>query len=176
MCPAPGTLLDPTESVRDKPRAIRRFFSRAIDLLLAWLLVTGLSAIFIPAVTNEPAALLWILTGAAWIPIEAALLSIWRTTPGKWLLRSRIESPTRLTFWAALDRSSTVFCWGLGCLIPGVSALCCGVGYQNLTHAETTRWDRGKFRVLHAELGWGRMLLAAACVLLLLIGYGYLRA
>jgi len=139
------------------------------------MLVIGLSAIFVPAVTEEPATLLWILTGAAWIPIEAMFLSIWRTTPGKWLLRSKIESAATMTYWTALDRSSTVFCWGLGCLIPGVSALCCGVGYQDLTNAGTTRWDRGKFRMLHADLGWGRILAAAACVLILLAGYEYLR-
>ncbi len=143
MFPAPGILLDRTEPGHDKPRPIRRFFSRMIDLLIGWMLVTGLSAVFVPRVADESSALLWIITGAAWIPIEAVFLSMWRTTPGKWLLKSRVEGARTMTYWTALDRSFTVFCWGLGCLVPGVSVLCGAAGYQDLTNTGThPSWRR----------------------------------
>ena len=158
----------------DNPRPIRRCFSRIIDLLIAWILVIGLSVVFVPRLADESATLLWIVTAAAWIPIEALLLSMWGTTPGKWLLKSRVEGAATMTYSAALDRSFTVFCWGLGCLIPFVSVLCWAVGYQDLTDTGTTRWDQGKSRLLHAELGWGRIYSTAAVILVLLVAYSYL--
>ena len=154
MCPSPGILLDRVEPVHAKPWPLRRFFSRMIDLLIAWILIMELCIVFVPRLADEPSELLWIVTGAAWIPIEALLLTFWGTTPGKWLLKSRVENVATMTYWAALDRSFTVFCWGLGCLIPVVSVLCCAVGYQDLADTGITRWDRGRFRMLHLELGW----------------------
>ena len=166
--------MDRVEPVHSKPWPLRRFFSRMIDFLIAWILIMELSIVFVPRLADEPSELLWIVTGAAWIPIEALLLFIWGTTPGKWLLKSHVESVATMTYWTALDRSFTVFCWGLGCLIPAVSVLCCAVGYQDLADTGTTRWDQGKFRMLHAELGWGRIYSTAAVVLVLLVVYANL--
>jgi uncharacterized RDD family membrane protein YckC len=168
-------MLDRTEPGHDKPRPIRRFLSRTIDLLIAWMFMVGLGAALVPKLASEPPLLLWIVVGAAWIPIEALFLFIWRTTPGKWLLNSRVEGATPITYWTAMDRTFMVFCWGLGCLIPGVWVVCCAVGYHDLTNTGTTRWDRGRFRMLHARLGRGRIFSTSSGVLILLACYSYLR-
>jgi protein-S-isoprenylcysteine O-methyltransferase Ste14 len=171
MCPAPGTFLDAIEPGAEKPRPIRRFVARFVDLLIAWILVLGLSSILFPRLAKQSSILLWIVTGIVWVAIEALLLYSWRTTPGKWLVKIRVQSAReeRISFPSALDRSFTVFCFGLGCMIPFLYVFSMLIAYQDLMNTGTTRWDRGKFRVAHAAVGPGRIAVVVLVVLALLI-------
>jgi hypothetical protein len=171
MCPAPGTFLDREEPGTEPPRPIRRFVARSIDLMIAWIFVVGLLRLAGSQLILQSSALLWILTSVLWVFLETLLLSIWRTTPGKWLLRIQIESlgdgqPGLLQI---LDRSFTVFCRGLGCMVPGVYFFCAAIAYQDLKYARTTRWDRGRFRITHATLGPARIALLVLMVPILFL-------
>jgi len=103
--------------------------------------------------------------------VEAELLVLWRTTPGKFLLKTRVEmlDGNPVTYVKALNRGATVFTSGLGCLVPVVILACCAVSYQDLKGAGTTRWDRGRFMMVHQPVGTGRYALIAVLTLALAV-------
>ena len=80
----------------------------------------------------------------AWIPIEAALLSTWGTTPGKFFLKTTIHQgrKPKLDFMTALKRSYYVWFRGLGMGIPVINILCMLVASSKLRMLGMTSWDR----------------------------------
>ena len=87
------------------------------------------------------------------------------------LLKSRVETldGKPVTYGNALNRGATVFTWGLGCLVPMIILACGAISYQDLKGAGTTRWDRGRFRLVHQDVGIGRYALIAALTLALVV-------
>lgn len=109
-----------------------------------------------------------------WIPIEAALLRFWGTTPGKWFIGTDLRQGRRprLDFMTALQRSFKVWFRGLGMGIPIVNAICMLVAYNRLKVFKITSWDRDDhILVTHRRVGRWRIYLAAAIAICGIIVY-----
>ena len=152
----------PPSLPREKPHPWRRFAARIIDLQAIWAPLMMIA--FLSGIRLQPSSLLLILTpaGCIWVVIESFLLYHGKTTPGKWLLRVRVESidSNPVTLARAFDRSLSVFMWGMGCCVTVISVICLAMSYQGLLDSGTTRWDRGKFVVRHESISAGRYALA----------------
>jgi hypothetical protein len=100
----------------------------------------------------------------AWIPIEALLLSVLGTTPGKFFLKVKFRQGRRLklSFRDAIKRSFNVWFRGLGMMIPVINAFCLLVAYYRLKTFQTTTWDREEsISVTHAPIGRWRIVVSA---------------
>lgn len=143
-----------------------RYWARHLDLF-TWSFLLGVVALFAVPSLLDTEGLADILVGMgisfSWVFAEAALLSTWGTTPGKWLLRITVRGPTGATlgFEEALGRSFAVWWMGLGAGFPIAYLITMGVAHGKLTSAGVTTWDReGGFRVNHALVGPYRSLAA----------------
>jgi len=170
FCLASESLLSGVTKPLGRSHPWRRFSARLLDVLLASSLVIAVEAL-IPSKVRLPPLVFLMAVCCGWMFVEAELLVLWRTTPGKFLLKTRVEmlDGNPVTYVKALNRGATVFTSGLGCLVPVVILACCAVSYQDLKGAGTTRWDRGRFRMVHQQVGPGRYALIAALTLALAV-------
>ena len=111
----------------------------------------------------------------AWVFVEALLLASFGSTPGKWLLNTRViaqdgENPS---FPKALRRSLGVWWRGLGLGLPLIGLITQISSYSKLKEDGITPWDRAAgLMVTHRKVGFPRMLFT----LLILGGVVYLIA
>lgn len=173
--------IDPSEIITGEPprpkpaqvnpwiRLTARFFDYALFFMLIRL-VAG-SAVRLLPFQN------WItLEFFAWVPFETLLLWTWGTTPGKWLLKTRIQKgfANRLRFETALRRSVSVWAWGMGLGISFVSILCMLASYHRLRVFRTTNWDqREKISVFHEAIPKWRFYLVFGLAIIGMIYYSY---
>ena len=97
-----------------------------------------------------------------WVFVEAALLAGFGTTPGKWLLRTRVQSRDGrpLSYFRSLGRSFDVWFRGLGIGFPLATLFTTIAAYNRLTKERITSWDSdGDFVVTHREIGALRILI-----------------
>ncbi|MFZ5987770.1 MAG: RDD family protein [Bacillota bacterium] len=159
-----------TEEFDDIPkvRPWIRYWARVMDILLFGIIVGIIQVVFFPRkVFDDP------MLGAGllifWIFIEAKLLSTWGTTPGKWLLKTKVRGSDSniLTFVAALKRSFLVWLIGMGMGLFSLVTMI--IAYLNLSTRDITSWDRQcGCRVIHEKIGFAR---AVAVVLIVLLFY-----
>lgn len=160
----------------------RRLFARTVDIctagfVLFLLLIFAFSAAmpvqaagFAKAVENPIVAS--IVLYLVWLPAEALLLSLFGTTPAKWLFGIKIAHPggNLLSFSEALNRSFLVFVQGVGFGIPFVALFTQLFAYRRLTKTGTTLWDTSAGAVvLHKKWGVVRALVCTATVFAVLI-------
>jgi hypothetical protein len=171
---APGALESRSRQMPVKAgRPFVRFAARLTDSLVAYVVLTLAMHARSPLALNAYIVSIAALIG--WIFIEAFLLVRYGTTPGKWILRTRVEATGgKITYWKALDRSFTVFTMGLGCNVPTVNLLCIAKGYYDLTEAGSTVWDRKQFEVIHENFSRLRYVPLAVVDLFLLVLPGLL--
>ncbi len=140
-----------------------RCLARSIDyLLFGFFLISinvdrALSKFDIPIIIF-PALLIFI-----WIFVEAGFLSIFGTTPGKWLLRTRVVNifQHKPDFLSALRRSLSVWCNGMGVGIPFITPITIVIAYYKLRRERHAVWDLdGGFFVKHRKISISRALLA----------------
>jgi len=160
----------------------RRLFARTIDictagLVLFLLLIFAISAAmpeqavgFAKAIENP------IIAGVAlylvWLPVESLFLSLFGTTPAKWLFGIRVAHPggDLLSYSDALNRSFLVFVQGVGFGIPLVALFTQLFAYRRLTKTGTTLWDTSANAVvLHKKWGVFRALVCTVAVFVVLI-------
>src|SRR6185436_14416208 len=105
LCLTSASLLSSVSKPFDPPHALRRFFARFIDVLLASSLVIAVEALIPTKVRLDPLVFLMAVC-CGWMFVEAQLLVLWQTTPGKFLLKTRIETidGKSVTYGRALDR------------------------------------------------------------------------
>src|SRR6266566_3479862 len=105
FCLTSESLLSGVSSTLDPPHALRRFFARFIDVLLASALVIAVEKLTSTKVPLPPLVFLMAVY-CGWMFVEAQLLVLWQTTPGKFLLKTRLETldGKPVTYWKALDR------------------------------------------------------------------------
>lgn len=87
-----------------------------------------------------------------WIILEAMLMAVFQTTPGKYLLNIRVvkKSGERIRFSEALRRSFHVWLRGLGAGFPLLALITQPVALTRLVIKGETSWDRdGEFTVTH---------------------------
>ena len=160
----------------------RRLFARTVDICTAGLVLFMLLIFAFSATMPEQAAafakaienpiIASVVLYLIWLPAEALLLSLFGTTPAKWLFGIRVAHPgdNLLSFAAALNRSFLVFVQGVGFGIPFVALFTQLFAYRRLTKTGTTLWDTSTTAVvLHKKWGLFRALACTAAVFAVLI-------
>lgn len=173
--------IDPSEIItgeppRAKPGVVNpwvRFTARLFDYALFFFLVSLVAG----RAAQAPPFENWIpLEFFAWVPIEALLLWTWGTTPGKWLLKTRLKKglEKRLDFESALRRSFSVWVRGIGLGIPFINILCMLASYHRLRVLRTTSWDlQEKISVSHEAIPKWRFYFVFALAIIGMIYYSY---
>jgi RDD family len=135
-----------------------RYWARIFDILLFSLAAAFLIRLFasrsLPEKSSVQALEIFILF--VWAFVEAALLSAFGTTPGKWLFKVKLtpQDGSSIRYRAFLTRSLKVWWRGLGAGFPLVSIVTLAVAYSRLIRNSTTSWDReGGFVVRHEQIG-----------------------
>ena len=151
-----------------------RYWARLVDMVLGGSVLGVLLGIPLtilsPALLDMPQMLLFIPITFLWVFVEAFLLSVWGTTPGKWILGVVLRDATwqKITFSKALKRSFSVWLNGLGMGIPVVIAVANYVSFNRLKREGETSWDRdGGFVLMHGRFGAIR----TAITILILVGF-----
>ena len=118
----------------------RRYFARILDYLWFTMTINFVFTVVLrirpaPASYNLVQILSPILYAAMFIPIEALFLHLWGTTPGKLSMGVRIEriEGGRLSYSDAMERSKSVFFFGMGLRIPIISEITMIKRYCELT-------------------------------------------
>ena len=160
----------------------RRLFARTVDIctagfVLFLLLIIAFSATmpeqaagFVKAVENPIVGSLVLYL--IWLPAEAVLLSLFGTTPAKWMFGIKVAHPGGglLSFSESLNRSFLVFVQGVGLGIPFVALFTQLFAYRRLTKTGTTLWDTStSAAVLHKKWRVFRALACTAAVFAVLI-------
>jgi len=160
----------------------RRLFARTVDIctagfVLFLLLIFAFSATmpeqaagFAKAIENPIIAS--VVLYLIWLPAEALLLSLFGTTPAKWLFGIRVAHPggDLLNFSEALNRSFLVSIQGVGSGHSVRRIVHATVAYRRLTKTGTTLWDTSANAVvLHKKWGVFRALVCTAAVFAVLI-------
>lgn len=151
--------------VRANPwvRFLGRFFDYTLFFLLLWALRQFLQGhfpfgqyeYFIP------------FEFFVWIPIEALILRLFGTTPGKWLVGTHLNwaGKKKPDYMTALKRSFSVWFRGLGMMIPVINLFCLFVAYHKLKVFQITSWDRDdRILVTHRPVARWRLGLAALVI------------
>jgi uncharacterized RDD family membrane protein YckC len=129
----------------------RRFWARWVDLHLymaVWWLFLWITHRDIGAIFNTP----WIMLIQLlpWFAVEAALLHLHGTTPGKWLLGIRVinEDGGPLSLGQAVKRSLRVYVAGIGMGWGPLAPICQGISWWITRRIGRTLWDHlGNHRV-----------------------------
>ena len=160
----------------------RRLFARTVDICTAGLVLFMLLIFAFSATMPEQAAgfakaienpiIARVVPFLIWLPAETLLLSLFGTTPAKWLFAIQVAHPggNLLSFAAALNRSFLVFVQSVGFGIPFVALFTQLFAYRRLTKTGTTLWDTSTTAVvLHKKWGVFRALACTATVFAVLI-------
>lgn len=143
-----------------------RYWARTIDMYLLITLIFTLQKIFFP---TKELNLNIVLVGMylLWMLIEAQLLATWGTTPGKWLLKTKVRDANyeKLTMKTALFRGFFVWVFGMGLTIfTHIAEI---IAYFNLQNSGITLWDKYfKCNVIHEEFGTERIPLIIAVIVI----------
>ena len=138
---------------------LTRCLARFIDYLLFGLLLGSLNVYGILLRFEVPAPLFSIITIFGWVFVEAAFLSVFGTSPGKWLLKTTImdKSLEKPGYFLALRRSLSVWCNGMGTGIFFIAPVTMAISYQRLQKDGYAPWDReGRFYLIHGKIGTAR--------------------
>jgi len=142
---------------------LTRCLARFIDYLMFGLLLGSLNVYGILLRLDIPAPLFPIISIFAWVFVEAALLSVLGTSPGKWLLKTTIidRSLDKPGYFSALRRSLSVWCNGMGTGIFFIVPVTMAISYHRLRKEGYAPWDReGRFYLIHGKVGAPRFLFA----------------
>ena len=170
-----------------EPHPWLRWLARIYDTWLFALAFTIVALLVLE--TTVPAVSTWLfdlpdlvfgmIVMAALIPMEAFLLSIHGTTPGKWLFGLRVapESGGVPSFSVALQRALMVWWRGLGLGLPLVMLFTQVHAHSKLSSDGATTWDRDTGQVvLHRSMSGGRAALAVLSGIVLFAIYAFLNA
>jgi hypothetical protein len=109
-----------------------------------------------------------------WVVVESILLSTWGTTPGKLLLGITVREidGSKLNFSRALNRSASVWFYGMGCGITFIEFITKVTSYNRLSKKGITRWDQnGKYSISHTKVSTVNIII----VIMIWIGIAALR-
>lgn len=129
------------------PSAVQRFLARMFDLALygfLYMLLLNLREIPYSLSLELGNPFVWL----PFIPLEAAVISHFRTTPGKVLLGMKLYSvkgPEGLSFGNCLRRSFLVFALGVGMMLTSfplpLFLIALALSYRKLQKQGYTSWD-----------------------------------
>lgn len=154
-----------------RTNAWKRFFARCIDVWIFAIIFAVIVSAFYPSSTLLKSDLLFgMVILFIWIFIESFFLQMFGSTFGKWLLRINIRKAngTKLSYLDALQRSFSVWAYGLGIGFPVVALFTEISAYSDLTRRGATSWDKERnLQVTYQSIGVMRI----AIVALLLMGF-----
>ena len=157
---------------RDNPSHVNpwmRFLARFFDYSLLLLILSVLRKFFHTQPPFGPFENFIPFEYFVWIPFEALLLATWGTTPGKYLLKTKLKHLGRkpkLSFTEALRRSVSVWFRGLGMGIPFLNVFCLFTAYQKLKIFKTTSWDRdARTTMTHYPIAKWRLIFTCAVII-----------
>ncbi len=145
-----------------------RHFARLLDVFLFSALIGAFG--LIPEDAND--MLLAVIVLAAWIPIEALLISTWGTTPGKWMFNTvvRDSEGQKLDFSKAFNRSGNVYVRGIGLGIPIITLFTEVAAYNKLTKEGATSWDQEKgYKVIHNKISALKLIVSILVIVVVVI-------
>lgn len=170
----------PVEGAEWANRPWQRFWARSLDLALASgaVAVTLSLAFHVSALTMNSRALQLLVLLLEWALVFAAeplLLSVWGTTPGKWLLglELRDSEGRKLSRREALERLWGVLWKGYGCEIPFYGLYRFYKSYQACSSGEGMPYDRERdFQYYSLVPGrwYGRAAVSVALAALISLG------
>ncbi len=125
------------------PRPYRRFFARWFDVHLYFLLLC--SVVRFSGYDRLDAMMpSWALFSLLlFVLLEAIVLHLTKTTPGKFLLGLRVVGPEEeaLSLRAALVRSLRAYILGLGLMVPLLTGICHVYCFWYLMRSKEAPWD-----------------------------------
>ncbi len=131
-----------------KPRPWLRYWARSIDILIGCFIVAYSWSYIHPSSYSALVEYVYeyLLTGVLygiWLFVEALIVSMFGTTPGKWLFNLYVldREGNKLNYSLALKRSFLVLYRGLGLGIPIVALFTSIKAYGKLTSNIFTSWD-----------------------------------
>lgn len=140
-----------------------RYMARGIDGIVFALMIGYIEAFrFFHQITGG----IFIFIFAAsllWVFVESNLLSIFGTTPGKWILNIRIvnQHGNKPTLMEAFNRSMAVWWYGLGAGFLPVMMVTLTATWFSMNENSPMRWDlKGRFLVFLGERGYLKTSLA----------------
>ena len=153
----------PAADVWDDTGSGRRFLARMMDLYLIFLIPLFLLKDMTWYDTLPiPYGIQMILTLAV---VEPVLLTLFGTTPGKWLMRIRIlhRDGRKLNLLEAVKRTWLVLILGVGLGIPILSDICAFCGWLTVDDGKQVLWDRisGSIVEVKKEKPWRLVLYGA---------------
>ncbi|CAN5311659.1 hypothetical protein BH23VER1_BH23VER1_16320 [soil metagenome] len=173
----------PHASVLAPAHPWRRFCARAFDVYLFMLVTYGIAikaALVDPMDLFMPKSMLMMLLPAlGWALVEASLLSVVGTTPGKVLFRIRIVDASgavgKLPVGPALKRSFMVAFFGCGLGMPIITVIALAVSYLRLKTRGGAIWDESAgTKLIFGGLSPGRILLIVGFFFVLMAALGQL--
>lgn len=178
--PSLASLVPPqSETTVAQVRPWVRYWARMLDMYVLFIVAgIGIGVVAPDALNGKPGGkdqLFAVAACFAWVFIESLLLSTFGTTPGKWLLKTKLIPPagTTLSYSVALSRSIKVWWRGMGTGLALPSLITTLVAYSKLKDKRITSWDRDDgFTVVHYRIGPLRIIVAVTCfgtLLLMLI-------
>ena len=150
----------------------RRYFARNMDLVFYSVLWDiFLALVFGVNITlRSEGGKIWdnIVTFLIMLLTEPVLLSLFGTTPGKWILGLKVtdNEGKRLTFAEAMSRTWKVFLYGMGMGIPVWNLFRMWKSYKTCVKKESQEWEYDSAITLKDEKGWRIAAYLGVCVLL----------
>ncbi|MGM9538124.1 MAG: MerR family transcriptional regulator [Candidatus Onthomonas sp.] len=153
----------------------RRFFARSFDLLLCGALWNAVLGLGLNINVLNRAAVWQIVDGVVELVLllllEPLLLTLWGTTPGKWIVGLRVadQNDRHLSYPAAFTRTCWVLWKGLGFQIIVYDLIRLWKSYKACQAGETLEWEYESDSVLtlRDERPWRSAAMAAAFVLVI---------
>lgn len=131
-----------------------RWFARLwVDNLLAAIVLAFVLAVVSPeSELLENGYGLMFVAAALWVPVEAALISGFGSTPGKALMALRVShaSGRKLSYGEAFSRSASAWATGCALLIPIISLFTLNRQYNLVRKGGQASWDQAKGLVYSA--------------------------
>ncbi len=135
-----GKRSEQVSQVQPMIRFLARFIDYSLFLLILWILRVFAGGHFPLSLFEYVIPFEFFI----WIPVEAVLMSLWGTTPGKFFLKTKLQQgrKVKLDFTTALKRSFNVWLRGIGMGIPILNIFCMAIAAHRLKLLGKTSWDR----------------------------------
>lgn len=144
-----------------------RFSARIIDYLLFTFVLLG-ARFFQMSIWEHVSSFFFpVVLTFLWIFVEAIMLHLFGTTPGKWIFDMEVidRSLKKPGYRSACLRSLSVWCNGVGTGFFLISPATFAISYIRLRHNGIASWDRlGKFHIIHGKIESRRMLTVGVCI------------
>jgi uncharacterized RDD family membrane protein YckC len=167
---------DNTDESVIEVHAWMRFWARTIDVMLFTIIFSFFLVYFPMKVLQLIAGINYIMPISlfVWVLVEALLLSVWGKTPGKAIFGMTVSEMdgSKLSFSRALNRSASVWFFGMGCGINIIELIANVTSYIRLSKKGITRWDQnGEYRIIHTKINTVNVIIAV----IILVGIPILR-